>query len=82
MLNNKVIAGPLSKQGITGLLSNMYMPSDGKLLSRDKKLITEIRRKNPSVSVVDLVKIFREIERDYLKRSLSEDVPEEIEFED
>ena len=82
MLNNKVIAGPLSKQGITGLLSNMYMPSDGKLLSRDKKLITEIRRKNPSVSVVDLVKIFREIERDYLKRSLSEDAPEEIEFEE
>ena len=82
MLSDKKIAGPLSKKGITGLLSNMYMPSDGKLLSRDKKLIGEIRRNNPNVNVVDLVKLFRNIERDYLKRSLSEDVPEEIEFEE
>ena len=58
------------------------MPSDGKLLSRDKKLIGEIRRNNPNVNVVDLVKLFRNIERDYLKRSLSEDAPEEIEFEE
>ena len=82
MLSDKKIAGPLSKKGITGLLSNMYMPSDGKLLSRDKKLIGEIRRNNPNVNVVDLVKLFRNIERDYLKRSLSEDAPEEIEFEE
>jgi len=82
MLSDKKIAGPLSKKGITGLLSNMYMPSDGKLLSRDKKLIGEIRRNNPNVNVVDLVKLFRNIERDYLKRSLSKDVPEEIEFEE
>ena len=82
MLSDKKIAGPLSKKGITGLLSNMYMPSDGKLLSRDKKLIGEIRRNNPNVNVVDLVKLFRNIERDYLKRSLSEDAPEEIETEE
>jgi len=82
MLSDKKIAGPLSKKGITGLLSNMYMPADGKLLSRNKELIKEIRRANPSVSVVDLVKLFRGVERDYLKRSLSESTPEEIEFKD
>ena len=82
MLSDKKIAGPLSKKGITGLLSNMYMPADGKLLSRNKELIKEIRTANPSVSVVDLVKLFRGVERDYLKRSLSESTPEEIEFKD
>tara|TARA_R110000751_G_scaffold110308_1_gene207810 strand:+ start:1 stop:753 length:753 start_codon:yes stop_codon:yes gene_type:complete len=82
MLSDKKIAGPLSKKGITGLLSNMYMPADGKLLSRNKEFIKEIRRANPSISVVNLVKLFRGVERDYLKRSLSEDAPEEIEFKD
>ena len=82
MLGDKVIAGPLSKNGITGLLSNMYIPSDGKLLSRSKEMLATIRRKNPSIDLPALVALFRQVERDYLRRSLSEDVPEELEVED
>ena len=45
-------------------------------------MLATIRRKNPSIDLPALVALFRQVERDYLRRSLSEDVPEELEVED
>lgn len=82
LLNDKDVRGSLGKQGIRFLMSNQYSIPQGERLSRDNKLFRKIRDKNPSVNINQLSKFFRQIESRYESKSLSEDVPEEIEFED
>ena len=83
ILNDKQATGSLSKQGIRFLMSNKYKPSSGKKLSQDKKLRARIRKSNrDNVDMQSLIKLFRDIESRYEAKSLSEDVPEELEVED
>ena len=83
MLNDKQATGSLSKQGVRFLMSNKYKPSSGKKLSQDKKLRARIRKSNrDNVDMQSLMKLFRDIESRYEAKSLSEDVPEELEVKD
>ena len=82
LLNDKDVRGSLGKQGIRFLMSNQYSISQGERLSRDNKLFRKIRDKNPNVNINQLSKFFRQLESRYESKSLSEDVPEEIEFEE
>jgi len=83
LLNDKQAIGSLSKQGVRFLRSNKYKPSSGKKLSQDKNLRARIRKSNrDNVDMQSLMKLFRAIESKYEAKSLSEDVPEEIEFEE
>ena len=83
MYNDKQATGSLSKQGIRFLMSNKYKTSSGKKLSQDKKLRERIRKSNrDNVDMQSLMKLFRDIESRYEAKSLSEDVPEELEVKD
>ena len=82
LLNDKDVRGSLGKQGIRFLMSNQYSLSKGQRLSRDNKLFRKIKDKNPSVDISQLSKFFSQLESRYESKSLAEDVPEEIEFED
>ena len=80
LLNDKDVRGSLGKEGVRFLTSNKY--TRGKKLSRDNKLFRKIRDKNPNVNIKQLSRFLSQIESKYEAKSLSEDVPEEIEFED
>ena len=83
LLNDKQAIGSLSKQGVRFLRSNKYKPSSGKKLSQSKDLRARIRKSNrDNVDMQSLMKLFRAVESKYEAKSLSEDVPEEIEFKD
>ena len=83
LLNDKQAIGSLSKQGVRFLRSNKYKPSSGKKLSQSKDLRARIRKSNrDNVEMQSLMKLFRAVESKYEAKSLSEDVPEEIEFKD
>jgi len=82
LLNDKDVRGSLGKQGIRFLMSNQYSISKGQRLSRDNKLFRKIRDKNPNVDIGQLSKFFSQLESRYESKSLAEDVPEEIEFEE
>ena len=82
ILDDKKLVGTLSKDTISGLLSNMYIQSRGKELSNNKKLLQEIEKENPEINLRKLTQMLRIIESRYRQLSLDYDAPEALEFED